>query len=596
VTAGAPVTPAAGDPVAGASERAALHGVAQVEERSHARGRTRDRRAAALLTALGSWLTLVMLWRWPVFTRESFESTNSLVDLSFYAYAGELLRTGATPYVDFWDHKPPLIYLLHAAGLAVSGGRVWGVWLVSWASVLLALVLAYRTLERAFGRAAASLGTVFFAFSVTSIFSLGLTEWYILPISWATALALVSRDVRERSALPLGVALGVLATLGALLKPNMIGAPVAAALVAAGLLGAHRRWRSLGGLVVGGVAGVLGTLAPVLAWLAAIGALDAFVEQVLAYNAAYVGTAPSWRLRVRAVDAGLWAATLYTSLVLPALGWLVAAARIRTRRTRDPALPVLLLAVVWPPIEMVLAATSGRDYSHYFTTFYPPFTLLVGLVGAELARRVPASETPRPRAAFALVPMLALTLAAHGAWRMFWRERDDQRSELRATQLGLVADHVRRIVPAGRPIFVWGHAVDVYMLSGRRPASEYVYVQPLLTPGFADSARVRAFVAGLAEAAPAVIVDGGARDAAMAKVDGADLTPPLGGIDTAWSYPKVAMPGWKGPAWWHMPETMRAFYDFVARDYVPTDTIGPQRWIVYRRRADLAATATREAR
>ena len=131
----------------------------------------RGRTGPLLVAALGTWLVLAMLWRWPAFSREAFESTNSLVDLSFYAYAGELLRTGATPYVDFWDHKPPLIYLLHAAGLALSGGRVWGVWAVSAASVLAALGLAWATLRRAVGEAGAVLGTTWFAMAGPSSFS-----------------------------------------------------------------------------------------------------------------------------------------------------------------------------------------------------------------------------------------------------------------------------------------------------------------------------------------------------------------------------------------------------------------------------------------
>lgn len=552
-----------------------------------ARGTTRGERLLLVLLAIG--LTGAMLWRWPVFSHESFQSTNSLVDLSFYTYAGELLRTGGTPYITFWDHKPPLIYLLHAAGLTLSGGRVWGVWLVSVASVLLALWLAHRTLRRAVGATGALLGIVYFAASVPSIFSVGLTEWYILPISWATALVFVRDDVRVRPMLPFGVLMGVFAVLGALLKPNMIGAPVAASLVAAGLLLADRRWSSFARLVIGGVAGVVLTLLPVLAWLAAIGALDAFREQVLAYNSAYVATGPSWKHRVRALDAGLMWATLYSSLVIPALGWLAGAWRVaRGPRdgARDPQRPVLLLALVWLPVELVLAATSGRDYSHYFTTLYPPLALLVALVGVELARQLPVRDVreARLRPTLPLVPLLALVLAGHGAWKMFWRERDDIRSVTRAKQIDAVVDYVRRTVPAGAPIFVWGHAVDVYMLSGHPPATPYVYVQPLLTPGFADSARVHAFVTRLASRAPAIIVDAGARMRSQTLVDGSDLTPPLGAFPASWSYPKVTQPWWKGPSWWSMPAPMRAFYDYVASAYAPVDTVGPQRWVIYRPR------------
>ena len=130
---------------------------------------------------------------------------------------------------------------------------------------------------------------------------------------------------------------------------------------------------------------------------------------------------------------------------------------------------------------------------------------------------------------------------------------------------------------------MWGHAADDYVFSGRRAASPFVYVQPLLTPGYADSARVRAFVSGLRAAPPPVIVDASAHDAAGLTIDGADLTPPLGRFDGAWSYPKAALPGWKHGSWWSMPPAMREFYEFVAADYAVADSVGPARWAVYRR-------------
>lgn len=557
-------------------------------------------RAAALarwewivVGSLWAWLTAAMLWRWPAFSRESFRG-NSLVDLAFYSYAGDLVRMGGTPYVTFWDHKPPLIFLLHAAGLALSGGRVWGVWLISYLALLTAAWCAFRAMRHAFGPAPAALGLTFFAFSVPSISAFGLTEWFALPTAWAAALVTVRRDPREQNPLLLGAALGALGAAAALFKPNLIAGPFVGGLVASVLLLADRRVGAWSRLVAGSALGAAAVLGPVLGYLVATGAFGAFREQVIDYNRAYVATGPGWRMRLRALDAGMLSTTAFTTAILPVAGWVLAGRQLIRRGLRSPLSPALLMAAVWLPVEFLFALTSGRDYSHYFTPCLAPLAFVVAYVGFELAAPTasdgPVGRAPE-RATTAVIPALCATIAAFGVWRMTWRERDDLTPALRAAQVDAAVNYVRRNLRAGEPLFVWGHAADVYMFSGHRPASRFVYVQPLLTPGYATPERVHAFVDELRTSAPPIIIDAGGRDAATRAIDGADLTPPLGHMDSTWSYPSVVQPYWKGPSWWRMPLTMTEFYNFVAANYVPVDSVGAAKWVVYRRVTTGPATA-----
>ena len=38
-------------------------------------------------------------------------------DNGVFLYGGQQLLAGKTPYLDFWDHKGPLIYFINAIGL-----------------------------------------------------------------------------------------------------------------------------------------------------------------------------------------------------------------------------------------------------------------------------------------------------------------------------------------------------------------------------------------------------------------------------------------------------------------------------------------------
>ena len=44
------------------------------------------------------------------------------MDNGVFLYGGQQLLVGKTPYLDFWDHKGPLIYFINALGLMIGKG------------------------------------------------------------------------------------------------------------------------------------------------------------------------------------------------------------------------------------------------------------------------------------------------------------------------------------------------------------------------------------------------------------------------------------------------------------------------------------------
>ena len=58
-------------------------------------------------------------------------------------------------------------------------------------------------------------------------------------------------------------------------------------------------------------------------------------------------------------------------------------------------------------------------------------------------------------------------------------------------------------------IFVWGNEPRLYELADRTPASRYVYLYPLLTPGYANEERIAEELIVWESRPPAVIVDAG---------------------------------------------------------------------------------------
>lgn len=558
-------------------------------DREHTLGRIE--RVALSLWIL--WLAAVQFLQWPAFLYPIFPKFNhahAFMDSAVFALAGDLLRHGGTPYVSYWDHKPPLIHLINAGALTISHGHLWGLWAASLTTLIAALVLGHRTLRRAFGVLPAVFGMTFFVVALPAILASNLTEEYVLPIQWASALVLVRWKAFEGKPFSLGLLLGVLGALGFLLRPNLIGASVSVFLVLSVMLLTERRFRAWVRCTAGGIGGVALVGTVIAAYLVRQGSFADFWDQVFHYN--FVYSATTWKLRIRSAHSGLMLATLYAPLLLPAAGWLLSVHRLRESDRRHPLHALFLLGVIWLPIELLLASIAGREYGHYFIPLLPPLSFLTGLLASEVSSNMASfSGTGAPQAQ-RLIAALSTAMAIFPVTASLADVHDKGLPPKRMEQALPMIQYIRRHTTPEERIFVWGHAPDLYFFSGRRPATRFIYPFPLLTPGYADRSLVQRFLDDLRASPPSLIIETSPADrtaapAAEAEPTGEGLVPTLAQWDPEWRHPDPRRPEfawWRGPSWWTIPPGFKAFYDFVSEHYTVAAYIGPRKWTVYRRR------------
>ena len=205
-------------------------------------------------------------------------------DSSAFIYVAKGVLEGEVPYLDRWDHKGPLVYLLNVIGLALLD--MWGVWLVEMAFLLGSVWLIYAVVKDRFGPAATLFPIAVFS-GYFVIFAQGgnYTEQYALLFQFLTLYLFTRVEKGNRGGgyykLFL-VSIGALAAATFLLRPNLVGMWLA--------IGIYwifvRRDDAPRRLMWSGV-GAAAALLPVIWIFAIFGGLYHFWDAVFIYNFTY---------------------------------------------------------------------------------------------------------------------------------------------------------------------------------------------------------------------------------------------------------------------------------------------------------------------
>jgi hypothetical protein len=418
------------------------------------------------------------------------------LDAAVFTEVAHRVADGALPYSGAWDHKPPGLYLLGAA--AQEAFRWVDPWTVMWGLGLLAVVGAAAcvalTLRRLGHPEVAWVGALF-ATAVATNFVIalggGLTEpMACLPLAAALLVAASGRQSWPRATF-------VGALLGLALLTSLITAP---GVVAIALFSAFRGPRPpflmrLGTLVLGMAA----PLAVVLGALALLGAGRDALDALLAYGTAY-----------RAVNLGFVRANEHASgaaatLSIVAVGIPALIGLLRALRLSSPWGSLAGIAILWVAGTVALAVYLGRFETHYAAPLAIPLGIFAAIGLGDVARRARRSYAE----AAVLIVVLAIGLFISTAVTLANVGEHGRSIAAENQRNAAVGRYVRDHSSAGASLLVWGNEPQLYYLADRSPATRFIYLLPLTTPGYVTSAMIDAVRAQLEANPPALIVDVG---------------------------------------------------------------------------------------
>ncbi len=487
-------------------------------------------------------------------------------DQGIYLTVARVMQAGGMPYRDAWDFKPPGIFLVYRAALAVGGGMLPVRALEALA--LASQALAFAVLTRRFtgspvpgvwGGALAALIHVQLEFWHTAQ-----PESFGGPVlAWALVLATnPANEVLGRTAA------GALFGFAAVLKPPLAGGGVLVAAILA--------WRDARAATSGRIraalapfaamaSGALAVAAAVLGWLAIGGAFPDFLETFRDFVPRYTALG----LASHGLPALAWRAFFewfvgYSALI-PAGIALLLACRGPEKETWGLA---LVVAVLVPQLAGV--AMQAKFFAYHFGAALP-FGALLAAWGAARAWKRFRGRSARVAGVLLAVVLLRSESTPPTPWlhravsrvraAFFPADRVRILDELQSTgDVDAAANRnaaawLRGATSRSAFVFVWGYEPVIYEDSGRIPASRYIYDAPLRAPWYAKVAEPR-LLSDLALHPPAAIV-----------VERGDVIPQVTGdlLDSA-----QALEGFAG------------LRDLLARDYAVAADTG--RYICWLRR------------
>lgn len=428
-------------------------------------------------------------------------------DSGAFLYVGWRLLHGDVPYLNVWDHKPPLVYFLDALGIWITPASLWGIWILQFLFIGLTLFIVYRTLEQTLGNLPALTASILFTSGLLTVMEQGnVTEEYPLLFQAACFLGVLYAR-RKEYPLRLTFLLGIAGGLAFNFKQTTIGIWCA---FAALLLIDRFLQKKLIMLWKDYLVLAAGWLLPSLIlglYFFARGGLGDFWAQAYLYNFSYVQKQTGLSHFLPVISKGVYFLSRGGLLYFAIAGWVAGLMIVWIQRKdhTNAANALLLLALFDLPLELGLLLVSGRSILHYYFT---PL-LILSILGGTLAYTLPKLVQMITRS-FANLPLgtavsiLILGLAIYFQIPQAQNYKDYLQSDS-ANQYAQVINYISKHTGPQDTVLVVGAESEINFLTRRASPTRYVYQYPLQLLGWRP--MVEEYIGQIMENRPKLIID-----------------------------------------------------------------------------------------
>ncbi|HET9856248.1 MAG TPA: glycosyltransferase family 39 protein [Chthoniobacterales bacterium] len=396
-----------------------------------------------------------------------------------YAYIAWRLGHNELPYRDWVDQKPPAIFWVYRAALALPLGPIRAVHfaalLFAAASSCALFFLALRFMNRFWAFAAAALFTLLSADPFAQGTAANTELFMLLPLILSQIAFLKAADNPRNilSMLLCGALTGIAIAFKQVAAVNWFLLIALYPIFAA----SEKRWRNAVTFAIWSLGGLFAISGIIALYFWTRHGLSALIGNVFTHNLEYIG-AMTWSDRLQ-----FCAETLTRLARTETVVWIFAAAGLIALIVAGKGKWFLFFAG-WLITSMIGVSASGYFFPHYFQQLLPPLAL-TGVLGAQwLSELRPWRSSWIPRALFGLL-LVVLPLKVLWPFWFSYTPADAVRTIYPGNFFAEMPEFAARIAQVTSPeqrVFVFGAEPELLFYAHRVSATRYIFLFPLFGP------------------------------------------------------------------------------------------------------------------
>ncbi len=392
-------------------------------------------------------------------------------DSNVFTVVAMMMKQGYMPYLDSFDHKGPLMYILYYVGYMLHG--VSGIWVLETGSLFLTLVLIYNTARLNAGKLASLVFTLAPVTVMRTFLQSYITEESAMLFIALTLYLFLDYLIHEKKVWYRKALVGLSFAAVCLLRVNMIAVWIAFCFVILVALIRKKEWKELGSWILWFVIGALVLFAPVLVWLYRGGALQACFEDYILFNLEYSSTSASALMK-------FWRG--FMAFVVPytfiSIGLLLVIFLVVRRKEERFLYGIYLFAYVCTVFFMNL---SGKETAHYGAIMIPLMAFPLAAFYAHVKEKMPEESWISAKVLMLCFVGLLSFSALNSIYRLDVEKISFGKGENLDGELAMIRTIIQENTEEDDPISIWGNWDWMYVISNRIHATTYSYQYPIVT-------------------------------------------------------------------------------------------------------------------
>jgi len=281
------------------------------------------------------------------------------IDSGMYWVIGDGILKGKIPYVELFDHKGPMIFLMWALGVFLGYGTKLGIFVLQVIFLVVDIVLIEKicNIFQASRIKRMAVQGFFLVLLCGTITEGGLTEEWAIPCGFAAIYLVIAylKNCMPCGVFRCGLLLGVITAYVMWMRVNNGVLPLASVLYISILMIIRRKYVELARAAAGFIVGLLVISAPISLWLLAKGAFEEMVYSSIIYNVMYATDGAT----------GKSAGEIIKCIGYICVTWVLL---LTKRKGTEKDVTVFLLM---SSILCGVACVLGYTWQHYFMLYLP---------------------------------------------------------------------------------------------------------------------------------------------------------------------------------------------------------------------------------